>query len=346
MRPVAHVAPFILMKPVGNNLYELVVLDGHKARTVSNSDDPPNSYHTGDLFQRHLVLPDAWKAVGRLDDRITLVTGEKILPLSIEGRIRQDALIKEAVVFGNDKPFLGLLLFRAGAYGDLSDMDYLDRVWPTIQDANSRVETSFQIARHALVILPSDVDCPSTDKGSIQRSRVCDAFAAQISSIYGMDGISVVNTSELSVLDLEAWIIRVLGTHLDISVPSGTTALSNLGLDSSKALYLRNIILKEIMTSSGDRLTLSASMIFECGTTQALAKALHELRRGRPLKKACVAEQMSALSRKYSAFPEFKSTDTPSGGLVVVGSFADKIASLLTSRSFSLAPQAFLGRMS
>jgi hypothetical protein len=96
------------MRPVDSELHEAIVLDGHKSKAVSDSNDPPNSYHTSDLFVPHKTIPDAWKFFGRLDDRLTLLNGEKVLPLTIEGRIRQHALVKEAVIFG--RPFWSLNL--------------------------------------------------------------------------------------------------------------------------------------------------------------------------------------------------------------------------------------------
>jgi len=100
MRPQPHVKPYLLMRPVDGEICEAIVLDGLKSKAISNSDDPPNSYHTSDLFAPHPMIPDAWKFVGRLDDRITLLNGEKVLPLPIEGRIRRHPLVKEAVIFG------------------------------------------------------------------------------------------------------------------------------------------------------------------------------------------------------------------------------------------------------
>lgn len=79
---------------------------------TSNSNDPPNSYHTSDLFIPHPVIKNAWKPIGRLDDRITLLNGEKVLPLAIEGRITQHKYVREAVVFGVDRSVPGLLLFK------------------------------------------------------------------------------------------------------------------------------------------------------------------------------------------------------------------------------------------
>jgi acyl-coenzyme A synthetase/AMP-(fatty) acid ligase len=104
------VVPFIRFFPVVEELYECVVLDGHKGKTMSNSDDPPNSWRTNDLFTPHPTIPNAWKFMSQMDDRITLLNGEKVLPIVIEGRVRQHPLIKEAVAFGIDREIPGLFV--------------------------------------------------------------------------------------------------------------------------------------------------------------------------------------------------------------------------------------------
>jgi long-subunit acyl-CoA synthetase (AMP-forming) len=172
------------MRPFDGPICECVVLDGHRGKLMSNSNDPPNSWHTKDLFIAHPTIPNAWKFVGRADDRVTLTNGEKVLPLPIEGRIQQDPLVKEAVVFGVDRPVPGLLLFRAKTAEGLSDDEFLDHVWPAIQDANSRAEGFSQISRDLVAIIPEEVDCPSTDKSSIKRAAVYRDFAAVIDNVY------------------------------------------------------------------------------------------------------------------------------------------------------------------
>jgi long-subunit acyl-CoA synthetase (AMP-forming) len=90
-----------------------------------------------DLFIAHPTIPDAWKFVGRLDDGITPTNGEKVLPLPIEERIQHDPLVKDAVVFGIDRPVPGLLLFRAISARGLSNDEFTEKVLPAVEDANS-----------------------------------------------------------------------------------------------------------------------------------------------------------------------------------------------------------------
>lgn len=72
LEPPAHIAPYIHWRPYAEGLYECIVLDGHGGKEVSNSDDPPNSFHTSDLFEPHPTLKNRWKFIGRIDDRVTL----------------------------------------------------------------------------------------------------------------------------------------------------------------------------------------------------------------------------------------------------------------------------------
>src|SRR5213078_4671350 len=108
----------------------LVFLAGYPALSVSNSDDPPGSFHSKDVFTPHPVIPERWKYVTRLDDRVTLLNGEKVLPLPIECCIRKHPLIREAVVVGIGKAVPGLLVFRSNAAKGLSDNDFVDAIWP------------------------------------------------------------------------------------------------------------------------------------------------------------------------------------------------------------------------
>jgi long-subunit acyl-CoA synthetase (AMP-forming) len=173
------------MQPVepGSDICECIVLDGHRAKQVSNSDSPPNSFHTSDLFVAHPTVPNAWKFLGRSDDRVTLLNGEKVLPLPIEGSIIRHPFVKEAVVFGVDRPVPGLLLFRSLEAGDVSDDEYLDVVWPAIAEANSKAEAFSQIGRDMVVVQGEDVPVPSTDKSTFKRAQVSvksDAFLCSL----------------------------------------------------------------------------------------------------------------------------------------------------------------------
>ena len=57
-------------------------MDGWAGKVKNNN--PDNSYSTSDLFIPHPTREGAYKFVGRLDDTLVQVNGEKTQPLSIE----------------------------------------------------------------------------------------------------------------------------------------------------------------------------------------------------------------------------------------------------------------------
>ena len=171
-------------------------------------------------------------------------------------------------------------------------------MWLDIQDANSRAETFSQITRAAFAIVPADVDCPSTDKGSIQRARVYKEFNHLVDSVYQKLEPSSEGYLALSIPDLEAWIAEKLQVNFGISMPSMTAEFFNHGVDSSIAIYFRSVIIREI-SLGGNGSSLSPMVVFEHGSAHALSKALYDMRVGQEVERVCAVEEMSALIRKY-----------------------------------------------
>ena len=279
LRPQAQAAPYVMFQPVDDEKYECVVLDGHKSKTRSNSNDPPNSWRTSDIFVPHPTLSNAWKFVGRLDDRITLINGEKVLPVSIEARIKQNPLVREAVVFGIGREVPGLLLFRELDTSHLKDEEFLNQAWPSIEYANSHAESFSQINKEMVAVLPMDVECPLTDKNSIKRGLIYKQFADLIDTVYAAaESSSKVQSLQLPVPELENWILGIIRAR-GYELEDANTDFFTAGMDSLQAIHLRGVILKNL--DLGGRESECTSMIvFDCGNTQRLARRLHAIRTG------------------------------------------------------------------
>lgn len=121
------VAKYIWMKPLKDDTYECVYLYGLEALVATNSDHPPMSFHLKDIFVKHPKL-DAWKHIGRSDDRLTLINREKVLPVPMEGRIRQDPLSRECCTFGTGRPVPGVLVFRNDDSRSMSNNQFIDAI--------------------------------------------------------------------------------------------------------------------------------------------------------------------------------------------------------------------------
>ena len=305
VRIYSNVRDSIQFEPIGNGLFEAVYLQSHPGLAPSinaETDDPASgSWHSKDVFAPHPSIPDVWKYITRIDDRITLENGEKVLPLPIEGRIRQDELVREAVVVGVDRAFPGALIFRASDH--LSTEEFLDAVWPSIEDANSRAEAFSQITKDMVVILPSDFEYPKTDKGSIIRAQVNEKFADYIDAMYySLEGDQE-GDLQLDRAGIESFLKNTYKDVVGTTLQSLETDLFNAGLDSLKAIQMRHTI-QRTLDLNGNQ--LSTNVIYEHGNLATLAGYLFSLGPGghdvsRSEDKTLV---MDELIQKYSSFGE------------------------------------------
>ena len=231
------VAKHIWMKPLENDTYECVYLHGLASLAVSNSDDPPKSFHSNDVFVKHPTM-DAWKHIGRLDDRLTLINGEKVLPVPIEGRIRQDPLIKECCVFGTGKSIPGIIVFRNDASRDMPDRQFIDAIWPTIESANAQAESFSQISKETIVPLGSEVDYPKTDKESIKRSQIYHAFAKDIEMMYKKVEYADTGTLQLEIPLMKKWIMETFREHLGVQISTFQDDFFANGVNSLQAIQV------------------------------------------------------------------------------------------------------------
>ena len=306
MRLIPSVKPFIKMTPVSADTYELIVLDGLKSKVVSNADNPPNSFYSRDLFTPHASIPDAWKYIGRLDDRITLVNGEKVLPIPIEGRIRQDPSVKEAVVFGIGKDVPGLLVFRSLSAQHLSDDEFVSAIWPAIKDANSHAEGFSQIGRRAIIPLPTDTQYPQTDKGTIIRAQLYRVFADRINEIYESLGGSQEGCLKLTdVKKLQDFLMSTLKGSLSINPETLDSDLFSSGLDSLKAIHFANEIRKKLYLGGRPEM-VNQNSIYLNQNVRTLSKFLYDLQTATEIITANQEELdfMDLLIDNYSKFSE------------------------------------------
>ena len=235
------------MKPIGNSLYECVYLAGHPALTTSNSNEPPGSFHSKDVFEPHPTIPNRWKYASRLDDRVTLLNGEKVLPLPIEGLIKQNSLVHDAVVVGIGKATPGLLLLRSEEAENLeiSNEEYLQKVWPTIEDANSRAERFSQISMDMVAALPLTAEFPRTDKGSMIRAQVYSQYANLIENLY-LQAEKASGRLQLNEVETESFLMRFCHDELQILLSNVDANFFEEGIDSLKAIQLRKETQKKV----------------------------------------------------------------------------------------------------
>lgn len=340
MRLNKPVADHIWMEEISPGIFECVVLDGLPTKVATNTDDPPGGFRTRDLFTRHPDPAKAnyWKHISRLDDRLTLVNGEKVLPIPIEGYIRKFELIKEVAVFGFQRTLPGALVFRSEHAANLSDEDFLDQIWPRIEEANSRAESFARISRELVIVRPSDEPYPQTDKGTFIRAQLYEQYKEQIQKAYERfeagTSTSGRRLSKLDVPALEEYLLAKFRNDLGISLDSSDSDIFSAGVDSLQTTRIWHTIKKEL-DLGGNQDKLSPNVVFERGTCRSLAHYLYNLSLGvddsQEDSNQAEIQEMQDLVERYSTFTPHDPTEKPtvSGKTVLLTGVTGGLGSVL-----------------
>lgn len=304
LRPQPLPKKYIRMVPRGANTFECMVLDGLPSKTTSNSDDPPGSYYTRDTFTPHPTIPDAWKYLGRLDDRVTLVNGEKVLPIPYEHAIRQSELVKEAVVFGAGKTVPGLLVVPSQQAASLSKSEILEALLPQIELANAKAEEFGRISPEMVDFLEVGTEYPRTDKDSVIRAAFYREFSKQIDAVYERFEAPQLQAGatarQLGYEELVEYLLDLFRSKLGNAALQPTTDFFEGGIDSRQAIVARSQILREIDVGGKP---VGSNVIFEYPNVELLARYLYALRTGTAVAEEDEISVMRELIAKYSDFP-------------------------------------------
>ncbi|KIW18118.1 hypothetical protein PV08_02406 [Exophiala spinifera] len=290
MRLHRPVADHVLMDEISPGIFECVALEGLPSKVATNTSDPPGAFRTKDLFKRH---PDPrksnyWKYVSRLDDRLTLVNGEKVLPIPIEGHIRKSELVTEVAVFGYQRTVPGAIVFRSERAAAMSDNEFVESIWPRVEEANSKAETFSRIPRDLVIPRPFAEAYPRTDKGTIIRAQLYEQYKDVIERAYRHfeGGASPTSSKEnlhltLDEPALQEFLLAKFRSDLGVPLESPDTDIFSAGVDSLQTTRICNIIKKELdLGEERNRDKLSQNVVYERGNVRALAQHLYNLRLG------------------------------------------------------------------
>ncbi|KAF7185422.1 Adenylate-forming reductase [Pseudocercospora fuligena] len=333
LRVPERLLPYLSMELRGPNLYELCVNQGWGSKVATNRDD--GSYATKDLFEPHPSKSNTWRYYARLDDTIVLENGEKANPLLVEGVLRQNKNVAEAVVFGTNKPRLGAFLIPKDEVA-LSSKETVDSVTPAIAEMNKNLPAFAQLSRDMIKVLPAETEYRRTDKGTVIRAAFYRDFAPQIDAMYvdEIGGSLRLSRDELLAF-LRAELMSKLAAKGEISF-SDDTDLFSLGVDSLQAIQIRSVILKNIDLEGKE---LGRNFVFDFPTLNRMADELLRLRTGKPaLTQVSVKDRMAAMVEKYSTFDSHKPVERrPDGDFAVVtgvtGSLGAHVVARLASQT-------------
>ncbi len=305
LRPPAALLPYLRWAPQGD-AFEAVIADGWKSKVVSNQ--PDGSYATRDLFIKHPTQTDRFKYVGRLDDWIVLVSGEKVNPVQFEHTVQSDKHVAEAVVFGVGQVSVGLIIVPAKGYDGVSEDEYLKLVQPSIDAANEQAEAHAKIDREHIRVLKADAadDCPKTDKGTVIRAAFYKKFEDLIKSVYEDAERASGGNLQLDLPGMQAWLKELVVDILKLEPSRAAQLLPEtdffmVGLDSLGAYRMFSRIVRTL--DLGSRAAeVAGNVCFEYPNIKTLASYLSALRTGESFAKRSELEEMQALIDTYGTF--------------------------------------------
>ncbi len=308
--PLHGLEEYVSFVDQGDGTFELHLKEDFPMRCLCNSDD--GGWDTSDLFIKH-PDHDWYKYEGRKDDRVTLSTGEKVLTLPIEYRIRQSPLIKECVVFGIGKAIPGIFIIPAHKEDDTDE--FLEKIWPMIADTNEKVEKFSRILKDMVIVLPYDVAYPYADKGSIKRRMFYKEFAEEIDKKYNevesqAATMYLNKASGMSLKEINDYIMNTLN-EVGVSIESSELDLFKAGVDSLQAIAVWGELHKMLYSD------LKRTAIYEYPTIKDLAFYIYSLTHSGDMTLDCSLKpnsQQSGLTvknliEKYSDFSGIRVSD-------------------------------------
>ncbi|MFF5204750.1 AMP-dependent synthetase/ligase [Streptosporangium sp. NPDC000396] len=178
------------------------VFDGYWNDDKATADviDADGWFHSGDVGE--LDKDGYLRITGRKKELLVTAAGKNVAPAPMEDRIRAHPLVSQAMVVGDDKPFVAALITldpealeswkaangKAGAtLAELSaDPAVIAEVQKAVDDANRSVSKAEQIKKFTVLDIElSEETGHVTPKQSIKRNIVMRDFAKQIDALYG-----------------------------------------------------------------------------------------------------------------------------------------------------------------
>lgn len=267
-----------------SGLSELVVLPTWPG--LQHHNRPDGAFATADLFEPHPTTPRAWRFHSRADAQLTLSIGKKFDPTPLEDAIRESPLLDDIMIFGNDRPFPGALLFRSPSAEGLDERALLDQLWPLIEAKNERSPPHARLSKSMLAVMPRDSPgLDKTVKGTTLRSKATKTFEANIEQAYqneysggdtaGNDtGSNSYEDGEIKDI-LRAIIQPFLEAEAELQEDAD---FFNLGVDSSACIRIRARVQQQLIPH--DKPQLPLNVVYDCGDLAQLSEFIISFRRG------------------------------------------------------------------
>lgn len=265
---------FVSFEESGDGLFELVVLS--KWPHMAKRNRPDGSFATSDLFEPHPHILNAWRYHSRSDSQLTLITGKKFDPAPLEAALADSELLSDALIFGNGKPYPGVLLFRSSDHKNVSDEELQESIWPILEQLNSKTQDHARISASMMIPMPwQDIPLEKSSKGTLIRAKVEQRFADASENAYQQSNGET--TKDIPDEELENIVLKAVQLSTGRSIGLDTnTDLFAYGVDSIACMQIRG----RLQGLVGADQVLPATIVENCGSIHKVAQYIHQLRQG------------------------------------------------------------------
>lgn len=209
-----------------------------------------NPFELPDLLELKLSssVPEVL-LLSRLDDVIVLATGEKVLPAPYERAVVESDLVTSAIIFGEGRFQVGILIELTAIAASLPRDLLLERLWELICRENRHADGHAQVSsKAAILVKPEAKSIPRTDKGSFQRKQVYNVFGDEIMSVYQnleneAEELSALNLTMSDLYhDVRTMVLKSTNSYKPIMLTNDETDFMEAGLDSLGLARLRRML--------------------------------------------------------------------------------------------------------
>lgn len=222
-------------------------------------------YTVQDFLQPNPDSPRSqFKFLGRADDLVVLANGEKVRPTLLEETVSNDSRIKDAIVFGESRDHLGIIVEAAADFplditNEVAVASFIDEVWPVIQKGNECIDQHGKIAKGMIIVAcSSSRPLSRTSKGSLARKEIFEAFEAEIEATYLQsepdvaDPLPDLDDAKALHHHIRQGVCRSLDWQADEALLSNDDDLFEAGMDSRQATILRSFLRASARTANND----------------------------------------------------------------------------------------------
>lgn len=175
-----------------------------------------------------------------------MLTGKKFDPAPLEDAIfaSLSTIVDGALIFGNGRPYPGVLLFRSSASKNMTDRDFLNKCRLVIERLNGESQNHARIKGDMLIPMPhhdGEQALEKSSKGTVLRGIAEKKFQNFIEKAYKEKEEEVVDVEDDEVIRLISDAVRGIMKGDNIK---NNDELFHAGLDSLASMQIRQQLIK------------------------------------------------------------------------------------------------------